>query len=184
MSCCNTTSYQESVHQTIYSDLMTTIETALLPAEENKALKIFEAFIEYISKNEWRYTNQTPPSSMEAILATPLCTKAPVVNCLWLANMLISLLATHGISDAKLYQYIPYGNSLSLKPPGRHYPGIKPSVKCFDRQTNDHLKQAYELKVSRHWVVTLNQPKLYLDPTFCCYYTQRDAILQPETSDR
>lgn len=184
MSYCKAASYLDSTHLTIYADLLATIETSLLSAAENKALKIFEAFIDYISKNEWRYTTQEPPLSLKETLNMPIRTEAPVVNCLWLANLLITLLSTHGIRDAKLHQYVPYGSSLSLKLPGSHYPGIEPSIKCFDSKTNEDLQQAYELKVSRHWVVTLSQPKLYLDPTFCCYYSQRDAILLPETSDR
>lgn len=93
-------------------------------------------------------------------------------------------MCAHGIVDASLYRHTSYGSSLNLKVPGIAYPGIYPGYRCFDARANQEMMQTGEVKFSRHWVLVLEHDKLYLDPTFSCYYSDKEAILAPETSDR
>lgn len=185
MSCCTTFSSLERYAQknTIYQELMDEVRQSIASTQTQKALQIFAAFIQYIAKKNWRYSHEANVISLSDLSLQPTSFR-PKINCLGLTQTLCELLHTHGVTDAEIHIYWPYGSSLNMKVPGKNYPGILPSYNCFDPDVNNEMMIHGEVKFSRHWVVVVDSGRLYLDPTFCCHYREREAILATETSDR
>jgi len=169
-----------TTEQTLYERLVSMFEedVAVLGAmsEIEKVEYLFQKFITFIRSNHWLYDG-TQRNYSQPFLLDCDAHRQYVVNCFDLAQTFATLLQALEISDVSTFVYKDMKSKSFLSKDQK----IKGEFCCFDKEVQEKSFPEGYFNYDNHCVTTCQG--MYFDPTFCCYYSHVDDIVDSYSKD-